>query len=297
MIGIFLSFVVALLKSLGELAWKVFTSPSKNNHIDEYSLAFGGRLMWVLLILPVLIFIPLQTLELHYMYILFCWSLLNAIATVTALKAVKYGELSVVGPLTAFTIPLLLLSGYFIVWELPNMFWIFGVFLIFLWTYYLWVTWEKQWFFWPITSLWKNIWARYMWITAIIWSITWPLDKLWILEYWVFLWMLYTNCIIVILMFFYLLLFRRKTFQDLSNPSSFKKISIMTCIWAWTLLIQMFAIKLTLVIYVISIKRASGIFSIIFGYFFFWEKNIQRKLFAASVMIIGVSMIALFWNI
>gem|GEM_PF-4520492 len=46
----------------------------------------------------------------------------------------------------------------------------------------------------------------------------------------------------------------------------------------------MFALKYTLVVYVISIKRASGMFSVILGYLFFKEKNILQKLIAASTM-------------
>jgi len=42
----------------------------------------------------------------------------------------------------------------------------------------------------------------------------------------------------------------------------------------------MIALKLTLVIYVISIKRASGVFSVILGSIFFKEKNIYSKLIA-----------------
>ena len=41
---------------------------------------------------------------------------------------------------------------------------------------------------------------------------------------------------------------------------------------------QMFALKLTLVAYVISVKRMSIVFSVIFGYFIFKEKNIKDSL-------------------
>lgn len=297
MTGIILSLIVAFLKSLWEFAWKVFTSSKHKKNIDEYTLAFGGRVMWALLTLPILFFIPLQALSGNYYYILIISAVLNAIATVTALKAVKHGELSVVWPLTAFTIPFLIFTGYFIGWEMPNMYGIFWVLLIFIWTYFLWVSSKKTWLIWPICAIWNDTGAKYMLLTAIIWSITGPLDKLWIMQYGVFLWMLYLNILIALLMFLYFVCLRRKTFSHLQDIHSLKKISIMTLLGAWTLLLQMFATKLTLVIYVISIKRASGIFSVLLWYFFFQEKNIRWKLFASWLMLWGVIIITLLGNI
>lgn len=297
MTGIILSLIVAFLKSLWEYAGKVFTSPKNKKNIDEYSLAFWGRVMGAILTLPILFFISFRLIEGNFILILILSSILNAIATVTALKAVKHWELSIVWPLTAFTIPFLIFTGYIIWGEIPNMFWLFGVFLIFIWTYFLWISWNQKWFLTPIKAIYWNNWAKYMLVTAIIWSITWPLDKLGIMEYWVFLWMLYINICIAILMFLYFISFRKKTFSHLTSISSMKKISIMTFLWAGTLLLQMFATKLTLVIYVISIKRASWIFSVLLGYFFFQEKNIAWKIFATSLMLVWVVVITLFGNI
>jgi drug/metabolite transporter (DMT)-like permease len=253
--------------------------------------------MWALLTLPIVFLIPLKWIWGSFVFILLLSSILNAIATVTALKAVKYGELSIVGPLSAFTIPFLILSGYFILWEIPNTYGIFWVLLIFIWTYFLWISSNKPWFFWPIKAILNNTGAKYMLITALIWSITGPLDKLWIVEYWVFLWMLYINSMIALLMALYFIIFRRSSFTDMWSIGSLKKISIMTILWAWTLLLQMFATKLTLVIYVISIKRASWIFSVLLWYFFFQEKNILYKLLASLIMFSWVLIIVFLGNI
>lgn len=294
MLGIGLSLIVSILKALWELAGKFLTNDTRKNSIDEYSLAFGGRLMGAILILPVIFFIPLRAITTDTFILLLSSTLLNAVATVTALKAVKYWDLSVVGPLSAFTIPFLIFSGYIIGWELPNYIWIIWVLLIFLWTYFLWISETKKWFLSPIQAIYKNHGSRYMLITAAIWSLTAPIDKLGILHYGVFLWMLYLNISIALFMTIYSLIYKRKSFKNIYSIPAFKKISLMTLLWGGTLLLQMFAMKLTLAVYVISIKRASWIFSVLLGAFFYKEKNIAWKLFATSVMLIGV-LVIIFW--
>lgn len=295
--GILLAGLVAFLKALWEFVWKIFTNPNKKDSIDEYALAFWWRLMWAFIILPILFFIPFQIISGNFLYILWISAALNSLATVTALKAVKYGDLSIIGPLSAFTIPFLLFTWYSIWGELPNLYGIIGVILIFIGTYFLGVSWKQDSFLWPIQSIFEDKWAKYMLFTAFIWSITWPLDKLWIVEYGAFLWMLYINTAVVICMTLYFSLFRRKTFNILKDPSAIKKISIMTCVWGLGLLLQMIATKLTLVIYVVSIKRASGIFSVLLWHFFFKEKNIFWKMFATLIMLTGILVIVLWGNI
>ena len=55
----------------------------------------------------------------------------------------------------------------------------------------------------------------------------------------------------------------------------------------------MAAINLTLVAYVVSVKRTSAIMSVLFGYFIFKERGIKERLIGATIMIIGVLLIVL----
>ncbi len=297
MLWILLSLLVSLLKSLWELAGKIFTNPYSKSSLDEYTLAFWGRILGAIWVFPLMFFIPLFPLSFSFFLILLSSSILNAIATVTAIKAVKYGDLSLVWPLWAFTIPFLVLTGFVIAWEIPNSYGMFWVIFIFIGSYFLQI-WEfKKWVFAPITAIYKDTWAKYMLITALIWSITTPLDKLWILEYGVLQWICMLNISIGILMSLYSLFFSKKSFKKICNKQSIKKISLLTLIWWWMLFLQMFALKFTLSLYVIAIKRASGIFSILFWALFFQEKNIIPKLIAVGIMILWVTIISLLGNI
>ncbi len=54
----------------------------------------------------------------------------------------------------------------------------------------------------------------------------------------------------------------------------------------------MLAIQLTLVSYVIAIKRAGMVLAVVFGYLFFKEKHLRARLTGAVLMAAGVAVLA-----
>lgn len=298
MLGIILALIVAFLKSFSEFTGKILTKENaQKTHIDEFSLALWGRYFALLLLLFVPFFIELRLLSYEMLWVLIISSTLNVIGSITTLKAVKYGDLSLVWPLSSLTIPFLIITGLIISGELPNIYGLLWVLLIFFGTYFLQIAKSQGGFFGPIRAIFEDKGAKYMIITSLLWSLTTPLDKLWIIEYWVFNWMFYSNITMSLIITFYALMYKKKSFSDITKLKNIKKIGILTTIAWGALIIQMFAIKLTLAVYVISIKRASGIFSVILGFLFFREKNIIWKLFATLIMLSGVIIISMFGNI
>jgi len=57
--------------------------------------------------------------------------------------------------------------------------------------------------------------------------------------------------------------------------------------------VHMTAITLTLVVYVVSIKRTGGMISVFLGYFIFKEKNIRQRFLSSAIMFAGVLLIVL----
>lgn len=301
MLWILLSLVVALLKSWWEIAGKYFLQEKKEkqNTSDEYSLA-----LWIrsILIFPLFIFLLFFqgsfALGLYDIMLIIFAAIWNAITTVTALKAVKHSDVSIVGPLWSLTIPFLLISGFYIAWELPNIYWVIGSILICIGTYFLWI---KKWIvhiLTPFKNLYYDIWARYMLITTFIWSITAPIDKLWIESLWVMYWLFLLNFSVSIFLFLYMRGTKKTiSLSQMYSQKHLKKVSILALLMGWASLIQLFAIKYTLVVYVIAIKRASWIFSVIFWALFFHEKNIAQKLVATAIMVLWVCIISIWGNI
>ena len=60
-----------------------------------------------------------------------------------------------------------------------------------------------------------------------------------------------------------------------------------------TLIFQMTAISLTLVSYVVSIKRSSTVLGVLWGFFIFNEEGIKARLLGSLIMLTGVILIAL----
>lgn len=297
MLWIILAISTAFLKALGEAFWKKNLSP-KESSLDEYSLALWVRGMTVI---PFLLLCLLAWFQynLQWSFIFLALAILwNTITTITMLKAVKYSDISIVWPLWTLTLPFLFITGYIVTSELPNMYWALWVICIFIWSYFLWIEKWNTSFLAPIRKLYHDTWSRYMLITTLIWSITAPIDKLWVQNLWIIHWLFYVNLWVTILLFSYMYLSNKSlNLQNIFSAQNTRKIGQVTLVlWAGNI-IQLLALKYTLVIYVISIKRASWIFSVILWALIFKEKNIVSKLIAASIMILWVGIITLFGNI
>lgn len=299
MIGILLALTVAFLKSLWELAWKLFTDIKKKNSLDEYSLVLGARVLSVVLLSPLIFFLDHSILSIHIILLIALSSFFNAIANITAIKAVKHGDLSLVSPLSAMSIPFLLISWYIILWEQVNIAGIVGVGIIFFGTYFLNVSELKNWnILSPLTAIYTNLWARYMLFTALIWSLSSPLDKIWVLEMWALAWMLYTNIIVSIFIYLYVYFLRKDiVIKNIFQTKNIKKISTITVLGGLAIFLQMLALAYTLVVYVIALKRASGMFSVLLWAIFFKEKDILTKFISAVIIFAWVLLITIMWNI
>jgi drug/metabolite transporter (DMT)-like permease len=71
-----------------------------------------------------------------------------------------------------------------------------------------------------------------------------------------------------------------------------KKVALLGILSGMGLIVEMTAISLYLVTYVIAVKRLSTVQSVIWGHFFFKEQGIKERLFASSVILAGVLLIA-----
>ncbi|MDA9129384.1 DMT family transporter [Candidatus Gracilibacteria bacterium] len=298
MLGILLSISVAFLKALSELAGKIFVNPNSENAIDEYALSLGVRTAVIFPALAVCLYQGLNTDISSSLIIILLGALGNAITTVTALKAVKYGDLSLVGPLGSLTIPFLLVTSFLINRELPNIYGFVGVLIIFFGTYILAINSNTKNLLDPLKNIFSDLGARYMLLTTFIWSLTTPIDKLGVEALGAFHWLLYLNIFAAIFLFLYIK-FSRKNINlgEIIEFRNIKKIGAIALFLGLGNVLQLLALKYTLVIYVISIKRASGVFSVLLGFLFFKEKNILYKTIASLLMLVGVACIILGGNI
>jgi uncharacterized membrane protein len=153
---------------------------------------------------------------------------------------------------------------------------------------------ENQGGFWkPFKALIGKKGPRYMLLVAFIWSITSNIDKVGILNSSVVFWVISTH-LASALFFVPLVLFRIHRQPAIFKWSELRPLILIGLAAILRSVLQMSAIAMTLVAYVISIKRTSVIFGILFGYVIFREKGLSERLTGAVIMVAGVFVIAWF---
>lgn len=280
---IFLAFGVALFDSLKNVLAK---STLKN--ADEVIVAWSNSFFSAILLLPVL-FWGLPEIKPMFFVGLFVSGTLNVVALIFFMKSIRFGDLSNTVPLTTISPLLLLITSPIIVGEFPSFQGILGMIAIVIGAYILNFQKGQNDLFLPFKLIFFEKGPRYMLLVVLIWSVTANFDKIGVVNssplFYSFSVQLYIG---LVLLFIVLPKFRKNNSLFKTNKKAFWSIGILSTL---TIICHMLAIQLTLVPYVISIKRTNSILSVIFGRIFFKEGNLKERLFAASLMFIGVLLI------
>jgi len=75
--------------------------------------------------------------------------------------------------------------------------------------------------------------------------------------------------------------------------TGFKVLLPVGIFYALMVIFHNLAITLTIVPYMMSIKRTSSIFSVLYGHFWFKDENIKMRGFGALIMLLGAVLIIL----
>jgi drug/metabolite transporter (DMT)-like permease len=257
--------------------------------IDEYTLAFSLRFFASFLLLPLLFFSGIPEIKSEFWLALLVSGSLNTLTSILYMKALKYSDLSLVKPITAFTPLFLLVTSPLILGEVPSLLGVCGVMLIVLGSYILNIKEIRKDFLAPFKALLREKGVRLMFLVAFLWSISSNFDKIGVTSSSPIFWIVAVHIFLSLSLFPF-------AYKKLGKEHFRNSVKILIPVGfasGISLLCQMIAIKLTLVAYVISIKRTSSIISVAFGYFFFKEKNIKERLLGAAIMVIGAVLIAL----
>lgn len=215
---------------------------------------------------------------------------LNAIATVLSIKAVKHSDLSLVSPIAALSPLFLLIASPIMLGEFPTPIGLAGVLFIIVGSYVLNIKERKNGFSAPFKALYEDKGPRLMFVVAFIWSITSNIDKIGVQNSSSIFWVIAINAFIAVIML-PIMLYKPGSFRGVAG--NLKVLIPMSLFSVLSLIFQMIAISLTLVTYVISIKRTSAIMGVVFGKIIFKEKGIREKLLGAFIIIAGVILITL----
>lgn len=281
-----LAFMTAFFDSL-----KYVFSKEGLKKLDEYVIALSLSLFALPFLIPILLFIEIPSLGNNFWWALISIVILNITTTILYVKAIKISDLSLTVPMLAFTPFFLLFTSPLLVGEFPTFLGLIGVLLIVFGAYELNIKKQKLGYFEPFKSLYKEKGTRLMLLVALIWSLSSNIDKIGVQNSSPIFWIIASRLFIAPIM---ILIVIYKSKKKLLNVfQNYKKLLPIGFFLSLTLITQMIALNLTLVSYVIAIKRTSIIFSVLFGYLIFKEKNIKDRLIGATIMVLGVVLITL----
>ncbi|MBI4692188.1 MAG: EamA family transporter [Candidatus Terrybacteria bacterium] len=279
------SFLTAFFESLKD----VVSKKNLKNNVNEYVVAWSMKFFAVVLLTPVLfLFFKIPQIGNDFWWVLLVGGSLNVVAAVLIMKALKYSDMSLVVPMIAFTPVFLLLTSPLMLGEWPNFWGVMGILLIVLGSYILHIKEKKDGYFAPFKALIKERGARLMLLVAFIWSITSNFDKIGVINSSPIFWVFSTNTLMALVLLPIMMKQNGGTKQIISNFKSLMPVGFFNAV---AQIFQMTAINMTLVAYVISIKRTSVIMGVLFGALIFKEKGLKERLLGAVIMVMGVILI------
>lgn len=285
-------FFYALLTAIFVSLKDILTKYKINKTLNEYLISWAS----LTFSLPFLYIFahknPFPYPRENFFKILIISGVLNLIATIFYLKALRYGDISLVIPLISLSPLILLISSPLILGEFPEPSGFIGVIFIVIGAYLLKLDNKKDGLFSPFKALIYDKGARYMLIVAIVWGISANLDKIGIknssLEWWPLFIFSFISLELSLLLLFYV----KPEFKLIKK--NIKLFLLFGFLTAMMIIFHMKALMLTLVSYVISIKRLSVLFSVLAGYILFKEKGIKNRILGSILMITGVIIITIF---
>ena len=281
-----LSFLTAIFRSLADVFSKLGLQRA-----DLYVVSWSIRAFSLPVLLPVLFFIDIPSVDLEFWIALLVGGGLNVLTTILYMRALQDSDLSVTVPMVSFTPVFLLITSPIMIGEFPDIYSILGVFFVVGGSYMLQIQKAQLDALGPFKALFRDKGPRLMLLNAAIWSITANVDKVGIQHSSPFFWVVVTHTAITIgLLPFMLHYSPHRTYELKSKFGVLFPLGLVTSL---ALICQMAALTMTLVVHVIAIKRVSTVLSVIWGAALFKEEGFANRLGGVMIMLLGVLLITL----
>ncbi len=285
-------FVYAFVCAISLATADALSKKALDDNIDPSIVAWvrvGYTVPFMVLIIP---FIEKPELDGIFYVAVFLAIPLDIIALLLYMKAIKISPLSLTLPFLSLTPVFLIGTSYIILGERPDNSGFIGIVLVVIGAYLLNVHTISQGLFKPFKAIAKEQGSVLMIVVAFTFSVAACIGKIAVQHSDpIFFSVIYS--FLLSLFLFLVVSFRAKRLYSkvISRPVLFLLIGLLITIMMIT---HVKAINLVEVAYMISVKRLSILFGVIYGVTFFKETNIKERLLGATVMVSGIIMIAVF---
>jgi uncharacterized membrane protein len=258
---------------------------------DIYVTGWAWRFFAFLALLPALAFVPFPALSANFWWAILISGGINLLVTPLYMRAIQMDDLSLVMPMITFTPLFLLITSPIVVGEFPSWPGLMGMVLIVLGAYGLNIgEFNKGWLQ-PLKALVARRGPRLMLLVAFLWSISANFDKIGMQASSPLIYSIGVLAFLTVGLTPFALRQSRNPVQAVRG--NYGPLMLLGISSGLVLLTQMFAMELTLVAYVIAIKRTSAALSVLWGALFFKEPNLQTRLPAVVIMLMGVILITI----
>ncbi len=285
-------FVYAFVCALSLATADALSKKALDDNADPSIVAWvrtGYTLPFMALVIP---FIEKPELDIVFYVTTLTAVPLDIIALLLYMKAIKVSPLSLTLPFLSLTPVFLIGTSYIILGERPDRSGFIGIGLVVIGAYLLNVHTVSKGLLEPFKAIAKEQGSVLMIIVAFVFSIGACIGKI-AVQHSDPLFFSVVYSFLLSLLFYLVVIFRTKHFYSkaFSRPVLFLLIGILITIMIIT---HLNAVNLVEVAYMVSVKRLSILFGVVYGVMFFKETNIKERLLGATVMILGIVMITVF---
>ena len=217
---------------------------------------------------------------------------LEAVAVLLYIKAIKVSPLSLTIPFLALTPMFIIVTSFLMLRELPSRSGLGGIMLIAIGAYLLNLNDSGKGLLAPIKAISREKGSVMMIAVAVIYSITSNLGKIAVLHSSPSFFAVAYTSIFSLFLLPYVIIKERALAAVIKTR--IRLFLLLGFIFALMVTAHFTAIRLVEVSYMISVKRTSLIFSVLYGRLFFKEENFRERILGSLVMVAGVFLITMF---
>lgn len=256
---------------------------------DEYFIAWARLLFALPVLVMSLLFVEIPSLDQTFWVAVLCALPLEIAAIILYTKALKVSPISLTMPFLALTPLFLIVMSYIILGEKVSFVGSLGILLVAIGSYTLNIHKIRHTVFEPVKAIFKEKGSVLIIIVAFIFSITSSLGKV-AIEHSspVFFGSFYF--ILVTILFTPIALQKNRGGISVTKKDIIP-LSSIGITYSMMIIFHMIAMSMANVAYMISIKRTSLLFSILYGHLLFKEEKIAEKAIGGTIMLAGFVLI------
>lgn len=200
--------------------------------------------------------------------------------------ALSLGDISYIAPMKGLVSIAVIFSSLLLLGEWVSIGGWLGIFLIFAGTYFLALEKTHTHVLAPIQALWTNVGSKMYLVSVLMYGFTVTFDRMGVHGSSIWIWTFLMNLIMFIMSSRDVYSERKTIRQDMRKY--WRVLFLILSLHVFIYVSQMWIVSQVIAPYTSGFKAASALFAVMFGGWFFREKNLLKRFIAAAIIFSGV---------